>query len=291
MIKLSSQKIRDSLLANQFLRRIKIFFHKSLFPALFSLFIALLMLILLSGVTLKIFKPDYLQKIYQKSTFYFFHYLRLDNKQFSKINISGNKRISESEVIRVISEVQKNSAKDTKNDYQPLIPSFIKKIKTELPWVDQVMISRSLPNVLNITIAEYEPFAIWQKNNKKYLTDKKGNLIETENLDEFRNMVILSGDGANIHAESLFNIFTIDPALGSKVYSATWVGNRRWDIRFESGLLIKLPESNINNAWQNLIKIYNMPGSILGLKVIDLRLRDKIYLEYEDEVIKELRAL
>ncbi len=104
-------------------------------------------------------------------------------------------------------------------------------------------------------------------------------------------MVILSGKGANLHAQSLFNIFTIDPNLSANVYSATWIGDRRWDIRLENGLLIKLPENNLSDAWRNLIKIYHMPGSILGLKIIDLRVSDKIYLEYEDSVIKELKSL
>ena len=104
-------------------------------------------------------------------------------------------------------------------------------------------------------------------------------------------MIILSGNNANNHAISLFNIFTIDPNLSRNVYSATWVGNRRWDIRFENGLLIKLPENDISIAWQNLIKIYNMPGSIIGLKMIDLRIKDKIYLQYEDSAMKELQKI
>jgi cell division protein FtsQ len=104
-------------------------------------------------------------------------------------------------------------------------------------------------------------------------------------------MLILSGKGANINAKSIFNIFAIDPNLSSNVYSATWISNRRWDIRFENGLLVKLPEDNISDAWKRLIKINNMPGSILGLKIIDLRLGDKVYLEYNDSMIKELKSL
>lgn len=290
-MKILQKKLKNFLLTSQFFRRIKNFSHQIFFPNLVRLFLVLLTSLLLIFMMLKIFKPDYLQKIYQKSSFYFFHYLNLDNHEFSKINVSGNKRVSEEKIIAIINEVKNHAAENVLNDYQPLIQSFIKEIKSQLAWVDQVMITRNMPNILNIEITEFEPFAIWQNDGKKYVTDKKGNLVSIENLDEFQHMVILSGKGANIHAQSLFNIFTIDPNLSSNVYSATWIGNRRWDIRFENGLLIKLPESNISEAWQRLIKIYNMPGSILGLKIIDLRIHDKIYLEYEDSVIKALKTL
>jgi cell division protein FtsQ len=116
-------------------------------------------------------------------------------------------------------------------------------------------------------------------------------LCSLSNRNKFQHMVILSGKGANNNAKSLFNIFASDPNLSANVYSATWVSNRRWDIRFDNGLLIKLPENNISEAWQRLIRIYNMPGSIVGLKNIDLRISDKTYLEYDDSVIKELRSL
>ena len=286
------KKIKNFLLTNKFFRRIKNFLHRVFFPTLLKSFLVIATLLILVITGLKFFNPSYLARIYQKSSFYFLHYLNLDNREFDEINISGNNRVTDEQIIAAITEAKKQATKNSLNDYQPLIQNFITKIKAELPWVDQVMIARSMPNILNISITEYEPFAIWQNDGKKFITDKKGNLIPIDNnTDEFRHMVILSGKGANLHAQSLFNIFTIDPNLSANVYSATWIGDRRWDIRLENGLLIKLPENNISNAWRRLIKIYNMPGSIMGLKILDLRISDKIYLEYEDSVIKELKTL
>lgn len=148
-----------------------------------------------------------------------------------------------------------------------------------------------MPNSLNIEVIEYQPFALWHQGDKKYVSDKDGNIVLVHDVEEFRGLLILSGKGATNHVKSLFNIFAIDPKLSSHVYSATWVGDRRWDIRLDDGLLVKLPESNISDAWNGLLKIYNMPGSTLGLSVIDLRVEDKIYLEYGDSVIKEIKNL
>ncbi len=286
-----NDKIRNFFLTNQLSRKVRNFFHQICLPFIVKSLLILITLLVLIFVLLKFFKPQYLDTIYKKSSFYFFHYLNLDHQEFGEINISGNVHVQKEQILQLVEEAQKQITKNDSGDYQPLIHGLIEQIKLQLPWVNQVTITRSMPNILNISITEYMPIAIWQNEGEKYLTDKEGNLAPFEDLEEFKNMVILSGKGANVNAKSLFNIFTADINLSANVYSATWVSNRRWDIRFENGLLIKLPENNISEAWRRLIKIYNMPGSIVGLKVIDLRVLDKVYLEYDDSVIKELKSL
>ena len=93
-------------------------------------------------------------------------------------------------------------------------------------------------------------------------------------------MIILSGNGANENAKSLFNILVINSEISQDIYSANWVGNRRWDIRFFDGLLVKLPEIEISNAWNDLIKIYSASKNDKAIKSIDLRVSGKIYLQY-----------
>jgi cell division protein FtsQ len=291
MIKKMHQKVRNFFLANKFLRKIRKFVYQTLLPFFFKALLLAVTLLVLVFIIVRMLRPSYLENFYRKSSFYFLHYFNLDNQEFSHINISGNKYVKKEEIIAIVEELTSRVAIDKSASYQPLIHDLIRQIKLHLPWVNQVVITRNMPDILNISITEYEPFAIWQNNDVKYLTDKEGNLIPFEDLKEFRHMVILSGKGANIHAKSLFNIFAADPDFSANFYSATWVSNRRWNIRFENGLLVKLPENNIADAWQRLIKIYNMPGSVIGLKTIDLRLSEKTYLEYNDSVIKELRNL
>ncbi len=284
------QKIKDFFLTNQFLRKVRNFFNQAVMPLVIKSLLILITLLVLIFLMLKIFKPILLEKVYSKSSFYFFHYLNLDNYEFNQINISGNSRVSKEQIIDIVTNSKKKIFEKKDANYQPLIQNLIDELRTKLPWIHQVVVTRNMPSELNISVVEYEPFAIWQDDGKKYIIDKEGNTVPFEDAEEFKNMVILSGRGANTRAKSLFNIFAIDPALSENVYSANWVGARRWDIRFNNGLLIKLPESNISEAWSHLIKIHNMP-SIVGLKVIDLRIPDKVYLEYNDSVIKELKQL
>lgn len=285
------EKIRDFILTNYFFRKVRAVFNHVINPFLIKATLISITFVVLVFLLLKFFKPALLEKIYQKSSFYFFHYLHLDNHEFDQINISGNKRVSKEQILQIVASSRKKNIANKTADYQPLIQNMIDEIKSSLPWINRVLITRNMPNILNISVVEYEPFAIWQNDGRKYIIDREGNTVPYEESEEFKHMVILSGKGANTRAKSLFNIFAIDPDLSEKVYSATWVGSRRWDIRLENNLLIKLPELNISEAWHHLIKIYNMPGSINGLKIIDLRVSGKVYLEYDDSVIKELKNI
>jgi cell division septal protein FtsQ len=291
MIQNIRKKIKIFFITNRLIRKIKLFFGRNIFPLFFKAIIALITLIILAIIGLKTFKPGYLERVQHRAGFYLLHYLNFDNHDYGEINIAGNNRTSREEIVEIVKEVKRNITVNSDQDYQPLIQKLVAELKKKLPWVGQVVVTRNMPDILNITVLEYEPFAIWEDGKIKYITNRDGDLVLIDDLSEFEGLVILSGKGANTHARSLFNIFAIDPELSSKIYSATWIGGRRWDIRFESGLLIKLPESNISKAWQNLIKIYNMPGSVNGLKTIDLRISNKIYLEYDDSAIKELKNI
>lgn len=285
-------KLKDFLLTNPILRKLKIFVNQFLRPFIIKILVIAISIILIILIALKLFKPQVITSMISQSKIYFLHYLNLDNYQFQEIKITGNKRVKNEEIIEIINLSQSRNINENE-EYQPLIQNLIDEIKSKLLWVNKITISRNMPNQLNISITEYEPFAIWNNEDKKYIIDKDGNAVPyDENIveaDEFENMIILSGRGANSNAKALFNIFAINPQLSEKIYSATWVGDRRWNIRFDNGLLVKLPEDEINFAWQQLIKLYHQ-GKINEFRVIDLRISDKIYIEYNNSTIKELKS-
>ncbi len=285
MLKKTKEKLNNVWLGNQQIRRVRSFLNLNIFPYLRKAFLFSAIAIVTIFIGLKLFKPQYLNKIYVNFSAAFFHHLNFDNYNFSSISVSGNNRTTKEEII----EVTKKTQSLQNNTADSLIKKIAKEIKAELPWVNKINVTRTLPNKLNITISEYEPFAIWQSGGQKYVIDKDGNKVRINDGAEFEHLIILSGKDANLNAKSLFNIFSVNPEFSAKVYSATWIGERRWDIRFENGLLAKLPAHNIIEAWQHLIQIYNTPGSLTNLKLIDLRIADKVYLQYDDNIIKEIK--
>ena len=288
-IKNLQQKIKNFFLTNFFWRKIKITLNGFIKPILLRVFFGCFAITFIALIAIQIYKPKLLDQIKNKSANYFYRYFKLDNFEFSSIHISGNKRVKDEEIIAIIKnfELEKGAliGKNLDNiDLLPLVQNLIDKIKSQLNWIDKITIKRLMPDILNIEVEEYKPFAIWINNEKKFIIDKEGNSIpfleEYEQSEEFKNMIILSGNGANENAKSLFNILVINSEISQDIYSANWVGNRRWDIRFFDGLLVKLPEIEISNAWNDLIKIYSASKNDKAIKSIDLRVSGKIYLQY-----------
>ena len=81
--------------------------------------------------------------------------------------------------------------------------------------------------------------------------------------------------------------------ISSKVFKIERIGNRRWNLILKNNIVVKLPEENENifNAWNNLNKIINIHGLDIGLEEIDLRIKDRIYLKYKDQVAEEIKNI
>jgi len=227
-----------------------------------------------------LFQGKNYQELKSNLTKYASDLLNLNDVDYTRINIKGNKYTKYEDIADIVRNAINKAEDINVNDGYILIVKRVKEEIEKLPWVEKVTVTRNLPNTLNISITEYEPFAIWQNKNNRYVINKDGKIIEIDDKRQFDNLLILTGKNANFHAKSLFNILTIDSAISRNIHYAAWVGDRRWNITFFGGVLVKLPANNVSDAWSRLIKIYNMPGSLIGLKVIDLRNSEKIYLEY-----------
>lgn len=149
------------------------------------------------------------------------------------------------------------------------------------PWIKNISIKRKLPDTLIINIEEYLPFAIWKTNKDIHLIDEEGKIISISDKEKskFLHLIVVAGEDSKNNIDSLFNMLSSNPTLFSRIKSAIFVGKRRWNLELDNGIIIKMPEKNIINAWDKLDKILSINGSEIGIKSIDLRNSDKIFLE------------
>ena len=149
------------------------------------------------------------------------------------------------------------------------------------PWIKNISIKRKLPDTLIINIEEYLPFAIWKTNGDIHLIDEEGKIISISDKEKskFLHLIVVAGEDSKNNIDSLFNMLSSNPTLFSRIKSAIFVGKRRWNLELDNGIIIKMPEKNIINAWDKLDKILSINGSEIGIKSIDLRNSDKIFLE------------
>jgi hypothetical protein len=278
------KRILNFLTENDLSRSVKFFVKKVFLPIFFKIILAAIAFIIIIYLFFSLFfsekKDQFINKIEAKTKYF----INLDFYQIKKIEIIGNIRSDRAEIEKIVKSTIDNFEKiEDKNlkesgNYHGLIEVINNEILTNFSWVKNAVVSRVIPDKIIIKIEEYIPFAVWIDGDNNFIIDSEGNKVEVIDISEFSNLLILSGDNAYKNVKSLSNILALNQEVSNLVYSATWLGNRRWDIRLKNSTLIKLPEKNIDKAWNNLINIYQLPGSLNDIESIDLRVEDKIFI-------------
>jgi cell division protein FtsQ len=142
-------------------------------------------------------------------------------------------------------------------------------------WVRDARVSRRLPDTLVVDIVERRPAAIWQHNQRLALIDMDGVVLEAVKLDSMPDLPLLIGPAANLHAAELARLTQSAPNLKPAMAGASWVGGRRWDLRFQSGEVLALPEGEAA-ARKALAKFASMDQSVqlLGKGYVRIDMRD-----------------
>ncbi|GHF23168.1 hypothetical protein GCM10017044_16990 [Kordiimonas sediminis] len=184
------------------------------------------------------------------------------------------------------------------DDGVPLLSIDLIRIKEQLEklnWIKSVELKRNLPSGLHITITERVPYALWQNNGKVQLIDPDGVAITSRGLGDFTDLMILVGPNAHLHATSLQALLDTQPDLSQRVKSAVRVGERRWDVVFENGVRVKLPEDKngyrADDAW-SLFASLEQEHSLLSreVSIIDMRVKDRVYLRLPPGVSRTERS-
>ena len=151
----------------------------------------------------------------------------------------------------------------------------------QLSWVEDARVSRQLPDTLVVDIVERKPHAVLRKPGRLVLIDAKGNELEPVSAAQAKGMLIISGPGAGKQAERLSKLLENAPALGPRVREAEWMGNRRWNLTFDTGQVLALPQGD-RPAANSLMSFARLDGvnRMLGgrVAIFDMRAPDRIYL-------------
>jgi cell division protein FtsQ len=142
-------------------------------------------------------------------------------------------------------------------------------------WVRDARVSRRLPDTLVVDIVERRPAAIWQYNQRLALIDMDGVVLDAVRLDAMPDLPLLIGPAANLHAAELARLVQAAPNLKPAMAGATWVGQRRWDLRFQSGEVLLLPEGE-GAAQKALARFAKIDQSVqlLGKGYVRFDMRD-----------------
>lgn len=171
-------------------------------------------------------------------------------------------------------------ALDQKTTAMPLVDvTDIRNRLLQFGWVKDARVSRRFPDTLVIDIVERTPAALWQDDQRLSLIDAEGVVLDRVPVSQMPDLPLLIGKGANRHSVVLEQLLDKAPALKAQLVSATWVGQRRWDLSFQSGETVSLPEGDAL-ASAALVKFAKMDKSagLLGRGIVrfDLRIPGKM---------------
>ena len=186
------------------------------------------------------------------------------------IQTVGRERASKNDLSKILKKYQKTSLLSLDLNY---IQSEVEKVA----WIKKVIIRRVLPNTLSLTIEEFSPRAVWIRGRDRYVLDKNGYTIEKVSDDQFQNYFTIKGAEAELNLMNLIESLENFDEIYNQIDYANYVGRRRWDLHYKSGVRITLPEDNIIDSL-SLLETYIKENKLIekGHKKIDLRVDGKI---------------
>lgn len=200
----------------------------------------------------------------------FLDYTARSGLALKEVKVQGR---GETAIADILTAVQANRG-------DPILGIDIDKVRErleDLPWIVKAGVERQFPDQLIVSVTEAEPMALWQRNRKLFLVSRDGNLIETANIAKYSNLLIVVGEEAPKRAQALFDILAQTPELRPHVTAAVLVGKRRWNIRMDNDVDVKLPEDGAAEAWKRFADM-NKQNDLLSkdITVVDMRQGDRV---------------
>jgi cell division protein FtsQ len=156
-------------------------------------------------------------------------------------------------------------------------PHGAKVMLERLPWVREAEVVRRLPNVVFVRLAERIPLALWQNNGKLTVIDGRGEVVPGAPPEAFASLPLLVGEDVPRHALKLISLLDSEPDLRPRVAAAVLVRGRRWNVRLDGGIDVRLPENDPRAAWAQLAQMQREQGVLeRDVIAIDLRMPDRL---------------
>ncbi len=151
------------------------------------------------------------------------------------VAVQGTRRMDPKPIYRI--------ALDQRTTALPLVDvEAIRERLLDYGWVKDARVSRRYPDTLVVDIVERAPAALWQDGDRLSLIDAEGHVLDKVAVTRMPDLPLLVGAGANSHARALDALLSKAPTIKAQLVSASWVGQRRWDLAVQTGETIALPE-------------------------------------------------
>lgn len=154
-------------------------------------------------------------------------------------------------------------------------------------WVQSAAVRKVYPTTLEIEIVEHKPAALWQHGSQLSVVDAEGKVIAPFTGSRFADLPLVVGMGAAESGAALMTLVSSYPSLATRVKGYVRVADRRWDLRLDNGLTIKLPEGREGAALEQLVA-FERDNALFSrdIEVVDMRFADRLVVRLSEEGFK-----
>jgi len=163
-------------------------------------------------------------------------------------------------------------------------PYAIRKRIEDTRTVVNVQVHRFWPDHILILADAVQPVALWKTGAEWEVVDGLGRVIPDPDARLRKDELLrVAGAGGDVAAPQLVEAFAEFPKLAKRVVLARRMADERWDVQFDTGIVVRLPRDEMMAPAVRRLAFMERDNQMLArpLEAIDLRHADQIFLTPE----------
>src|SRR5277367_3344998 len=205
--------------------------------------------------------------------------------RITSIVINGRKQLTQDEVLA-------SSGVNGRSSLLFLDAATVRDKLKANPWIGEATVLKLYPGELQIDIVERSAFALWQQDGKLSVISDDGAVLEPYVSRRFVTLPLVVGKGAETRAKDFLALLARYPQVRAQAKAAIFVGERRWNLRLNDGLDVRLPENDVGNALAALSKL-DKDDRLFSRDIVavDMRLPDRLTVQLSEDAAKAREEL
>ncbi len=110
------------------------------------------------------------------------------------------------------------------------------------PLIGEASVRKLYPGEITIQVVERDAFALWQLNGEISIIAADGTVIDRMRDGRFAHLPLVVGPDANKRVRDYVALLEEAGPLRPRIRGATLVSGRRWTLKLDNGLDVRLPE-------------------------------------------------
>jgi cell division protein FtsQ len=156
----------------------------------------------------------------------------------------------------------------------------------KVPLIKSASVRKLYPDELVVTLVEREPHALWQLDGELFVIAADGTVIDAMQDARFASLPLVVGGEANLRTKDYLALLDAAGPLKERIRAGSLVAGRRWTLKMDNGVDVRLPELGARDALARLEKLEREQGVLQkDVIAIDLRMADRVVVRLTEEAM------